>query len=43
MSVLKEHTSKVIGHGFLTGRSLISVDVLGMVKIWDWKQSTSIA
>ncbi len=43
ISILKAHKSLIIGHGFLTGRIVISVDRSGIVHIWDWKLNTPIS
>lgn len=35
--------SRIIGHGFLSGRQLISCDREGVVNVWDWKLSQPIS
>lgn len=40
---LKGHLSRIIGHGFLSGRQLISCDREGVVNVWDWKLSQPIS
>ena len=42
LAQLRGHSSEIIGHDFLQGRILISIDKMGYVNIWDWKINTPI-
>jgi hypothetical protein len=43
VSILKGHNAMVVGHAFLNGRIVISVDREGVVNLWDWKISNPIS
>lgn len=42
LASLKGHSAEIVGHDFVKGRVVVSVDRAGYVNVWDWKISTPL-